>query len=189
MPKTKKSIHEYKGKINKRAFLIKYRADTADKVKKGMCFLKACFFFKWSPEVCFFVLIWVLCRVYIIMRICCFGGAVEHFRSYLLSKRIVPEKRLKYYLSWITQFYAFLWQKPPPKGTNLQQFRCDRMVTVSCYTGRAWKNVGSWTRPRSTPEKSLRTRLQTGHLRLLLPTIILPADCIQAKKISKLPSS
>jgi hypothetical protein len=32
---------------------------------------------------------------------------VEHFRSYLLSKRIVPEKRLGYYLSWITQFYAF----------------------------------------------------------------------------------
>ena len=25
------------------AFLIKYWADTADKVRKGMCFLKACF--------------------------------------------------------------------------------------------------------------------------------------------------
>jgi len=34
-------------------------------------------------------------------------SALEHFRSYLLSKRIVPEKRLGYYLSWITQFYAF----------------------------------------------------------------------------------
>ena len=32
---------------------------------------------------------------------------MEHFRSYLLSKRIVPEKKLRYYLSWITQFYAF----------------------------------------------------------------------------------
>jgi len=32
---------------------------------------------------------------------------VEHFSFYLLSKRIVPEKRLRYYLSWITQFYAF----------------------------------------------------------------------------------
>jgi hypothetical protein len=32
---------------------------------------------------------------------------VEHFRSYLLSKRIVPEKKLGYYLSWITRFYAF----------------------------------------------------------------------------------
>ena len=32
---------------------------------------------------------------------------MEHFRSYLLSKRIVSEKRLGYYLSWITQFYAF----------------------------------------------------------------------------------
>ena len=36
-----------------------------------------------------------------------FGVAVEHFRSYLLSKRIAPEKKLGYYLSWITQFYAF----------------------------------------------------------------------------------
>lgn len=27
--------------------------------------------------------------------------------SYLLSKRIVPEKKLGYYLSWITRFYAF----------------------------------------------------------------------------------
>jgi hypothetical protein len=34
-------------------------------------------------------------------------SALEHFRSYLLSKRIVPEKKLGYYLSWITQFYAF----------------------------------------------------------------------------------
>ena len=34
-------------------------------------------------------------------------SALEHFRSYLLSKRIIPEKRLGYYLSWITQFYAF----------------------------------------------------------------------------------
>ena len=32
---------------------------------------------------------------------------MEHFSSYLLSKRIVPEKRLRYYLSWITRFYAF----------------------------------------------------------------------------------
>ena len=32
---------------------------------------------------------------------------MERFSSYLLSKRIVPEKRLRYYLSWITRFYAF----------------------------------------------------------------------------------
>jgi hypothetical protein len=37
---------------------------------------------------------------------------VEDFRSYLLSKRIVPEKKLVYYLSWITQFYAFCDKSP-----------------------------------------------------------------------------
>jgi len=37
---------------------------------------------------------------------------VEHFRSCLLSKRIVPEKKLGYYLSWITQFYAFYDKSP-----------------------------------------------------------------------------
>jgi hypothetical protein len=44
MPIIKKSIHEYKGEIKKMAFLIKYRVDTANKMRKGMCLLKACFF-------------------------------------------------------------------------------------------------------------------------------------------------
>ena len=46
-----KSIHEYKRKIKKVAFLIKYRADTADKVKKGMCFLKACLFGYYAESI------------------------------------------------------------------------------------------------------------------------------------------
>jgi len=37
---------------------------------------------------------------------------VEHFRTYLLSKRIVPEKKLAYYVSWITRFYAFCDKNP-----------------------------------------------------------------------------
>ena len=32
---------------------------------------------------------------------------MEHFKSYLSANRIVPEKKLSYYLSWVTQFYAF----------------------------------------------------------------------------------
>ena len=32
---------------------------------------------------------------------------MEDFRSYLLSKRIVSENKLVYYLVWINQFYAF----------------------------------------------------------------------------------
>jgi hypothetical protein len=31
---------------------------------------------------------------------------MEDFRSYLLSKRIVSEKKLVYYLVWVNQFYA-----------------------------------------------------------------------------------
>jgi integron integrase len=32
---------------------------------------------------------------------------LERFKSYLSSKQIIPEKKLDYYLSWVTQFYAF----------------------------------------------------------------------------------
>lgn len=32
---------------------------------------------------------------------------MEGFKTYLLAKRIVPEKKLPYYLAWLSQFYAF----------------------------------------------------------------------------------
>lgn len=32
---------------------------------------------------------------------------MEKYRNYLISKRIVTEKHLPYYLSWVSQFYAF----------------------------------------------------------------------------------
>ncbi len=32
---------------------------------------------------------------------------MEDFRAYLSSKQIVPEKKLLFCLSWVTQFYAF----------------------------------------------------------------------------------
>ena len=37
---------------------------------------------------------------------------MEDFRFYLPSHRIVPEKKLVYYLSWVTQFYAFCDKQP-----------------------------------------------------------------------------
>jgi len=37
---------------------------------------------------------------------------MEDFRSYLLSKRIVSEKKLVYYLVWINQFYVFCEKTP-----------------------------------------------------------------------------
>ncbi|MEW5948293.1 MAG: integron integrase [Thermodesulfobacteriota bacterium] len=37
---------------------------------------------------------------------------MEDFKTYLLSKNIVPETKLVYYISWITQFYAFCGKNP-----------------------------------------------------------------------------
>ena len=37
---------------------------------------------------------------------------MEDFRSYLASHRIVPEKKLAYYLFWVTQFNAFCDKNP-----------------------------------------------------------------------------
>ena len=37
---------------------------------------------------------------------------MEDFRFYLLSKRIVSENKLVYYLVWINQFYAFCDKSP-----------------------------------------------------------------------------
>ena len=37
---------------------------------------------------------------------------MEDFRTYLLSKRIVSENKLVYYLAWIDQFYAFCDKTP-----------------------------------------------------------------------------
>jgi integron integrase len=40
------------------------------------------------------------------------GDIVEDFKTYLLSKHIVPETKLSYYISWITRFYAFCGKNP-----------------------------------------------------------------------------
>jgi len=40
---------------------------------------------------------------------------VEDFRAYLLSKQIVPEKKLVYHLAWVIQFYAFCDKQPGDK--------------------------------------------------------------------------
>jgi hypothetical protein len=37
---------------------------------------------------------------------------VEDFKVYLLSKRIAPENEAFYYLSWVTQLYAFFDKTP-----------------------------------------------------------------------------
>ena len=37
---------------------------------------------------------------------------MKDFRSYLLSKRFVSEKKLIYYLVWVSQFFAFCYKIP-----------------------------------------------------------------------------
>ena len=45
---------------------------------------------------------------------------MEDFRSYLLSKRIVSENKLSYYLVWINQFYAF-YDKIPGDDVSAEE--------------------------------------------------------------------
>ncbi len=32
---------------------------------------------------------------------------MKQFKDYMLHKHIIPEKKMPYYISWISQFYAF----------------------------------------------------------------------------------
>ena len=32
---------------------------------------------------------------------------MKQFKAYLLNKHIIPEKKMPYYISWVSQFYAF----------------------------------------------------------------------------------
>jgi len=61
---------------------------------------------------------------------------VEEFRSYLLSKRIVPEKNLVYYLSWITQFYAFCDKSP---GDDVSAEEIDRFLKYLMRSREDWQ--------------------------------------------------
>ena len=61
---------------------------------------------------------------------------MEEFRSYLLSKRIVPEKNLVYYLSWITQFYAFCDKRP---GDDVSAEEIDRFLKYLMKSREDWQ--------------------------------------------------
>jgi len=45
---------------------------------------------------------------------------MEDFKSYLLSKRIVSEKKVIYYLVWVSQFCAF-WDKIPGDDVSAEE--------------------------------------------------------------------
>jgi integron integrase len=61
---------------------------------------------------------------------------VEHFKAYLLSKRIVPEKKLAYYVSWITQFYAFCNKNP---GDDVSAEEIDGFLMHLMKTREDWQ--------------------------------------------------
>ena len=37
---------------------------------------------------------------------------MKRFKNYLLTKRIIPENRVPYYLEWVSKFYAFCDKEP-----------------------------------------------------------------------------
>ena len=45
---------------------------------------------------------------------------MEDFRTYLLSKRIVSENKVVYYLVWINQFYVF-YDKVPGDDVTVEE--------------------------------------------------------------------
>ena len=60
---------------------------------------------------------------------------MEDFRSYLLSKQIVSENKLVYYLVWVNQFYVFCDKIP---GDNVSTEEIDGFVK------HLMKNRGDW---------------------------------------------
>ncbi len=64
------------------AFLTKYWADTANKVREDMCFLKACFFQMKPGSLLFYAYLSIMQSLYNYEDLLFWGGAVEHCRSY-----------------------------------------------------------------------------------------------------------
>ena len=81
---------------------------------------------------------------------------MENFGVYLLSKRIVPEKKLVYYLAWVIQFYPFC-DKSPGKDVSVELK--GRLVT-SKETIRRFQLESA-----SNVSKSLRALFSKGILR------------------------
>jgi hypothetical protein len=93
---------------------------------------------------------------------------VEHFRSYLLSKRIVPEKKLRYYLSWITRFYAFY-----------DKSLCDDVSSeeIDGFLGHLMKSRENWQVSQANEAIRLYTSITNGvsagvkQMQILIPTL------------------
>lgn len=61
---------------------------------------------------------------------------MEDYKSYLLSHRIGPDKKVDYYLSWVTQFYAFCNKRPSDRVSEEQ---IDRFLRHLTKTREEWQ--------------------------------------------------
>lgn len=61
---------------------------------------------------------------------------MEDYKSYLLSHRIGPDKKVDYYLSWVTQFYAFCNKRP---SDRVLEEEIDRFLRHLTKTREEWQ--------------------------------------------------
>jgi integron integrase len=71
---------------------------------------------------------------------------MEKFKAYLLSKRIVPENRVPYYISWVSRFFASCDKEP---GDKFSQDEVDRFLQ------KLGKNAEDWQIKQASEAVSL----------------------------------
>ena len=57
---------------------------------------------------------------------------MKRFKTYLIAKRIVPEKRVPYYVSWVSRFYAFCNKNPGDDVSDAEIDKFLRHLNKSC---------------------------------------------------------
>jgi len=61
---------------------------------------------------------------------------MKQFKAYLLNKHIIPEKKMPYYISWVSQFYAFCEKDV---GDNISGNNVDRFLKKSGKYREDWQ--------------------------------------------------
>jgi hypothetical protein len=52
---------------------------------------------------------------------------METYRNYLLSRHIIPEKQIPYYVNWVTQCSSFTKKSPEMDITN-EEIRLKKLI-------------------------------------------------------------
>jgi len=61
---------------------------------------------------------------------------MERFKTYLLAKRIVPENRIPYYISWVSRFYEFCGKSP---DDDVSSSEVDRFLKHLAKSREEWQ--------------------------------------------------